>query len=63
MRGPNKQGGSGKIPGFNDRQGSENEKRLLMIIQGRKEQKQVVVEHKTKIYTEACYFALKIGRK
>ena len=34
-----------------------------MSIQGQKEQKQVVIEHKTKIYTAVCYFAMKIGRK
>ena len=31
-----------------------------MTIQGLKEQKQVVIKHKTTIYTEACYFAMKI---
>ena len=37
-----------------------------MIIQGRKEQKQVDIEHKTKIYTiytAVRYFAMKIERK
>ena len=34
-----------------------------MIVQGRKEQKQVVIKHKTKIYTAVRYFAIKIGRK
>ena len=34
-----------------------------MIIQGRKEQKQVFIEHKTKIYTAVRYFAMKIGRE
>ena len=34
-----------------------------MIIQGGKEQNQAVVKHKTKLYTKACYFAMKIGRK
>jgi len=34
-----------------------------MIIQGLKEQKQVAIEHNTKIYTKARYFAMKIGRK
>jgi len=29
-----------------------------MIIQRRKEQKQVVIKHKAKIYTKACYFSL-----
>ena len=33
-----------------------------MIIQGRKEQKQVVIEDKAKIYTEVRYFAMKSGR-
>ena len=31
-----------------------------MIVQGRKEQKQVVIEHRTKIYTAVRYFAMKI---
>ena len=47
-RGPNKHG-VGKIPNCN-KQGEE-----------RKEQKQVVIKHKNKIYTEACYFAMKVG--
>ena len=34
-----------------------------MIIQGRKEQIQVVIEHKAKIYSAVHYFAMKIGRK
>ena len=34
-----------------------------MIIQRQKEQKQVVIEHETEIYTAARYFAMKIGRK
>ena len=34
-----------------------------MIIQGRKEQKQVVIVHKIKIFTAVRYFAMKIGRK
>ena len=34
-----------------------------MIIQGRKEQKQVVIEHKTKLCTAVSYFAMKIGCK
>ena len=34
-----------------------------MIIQRRKEQKHVVIEHKTEIYTAVRYFAMKIGRK
>ena len=34
-----------------------------MIIQGRREQKQVVLKHKTKMYTAACYFAMKIERR
>ena len=42
---------------------SEVEKRLEMIIQGQKEQKQVAIKHKTKIYTAVCYFAMKIERK
>ena len=32
-----------------------------MIIQGRKEQKQVVIKQKTKIYTAVRYFAWKLG--
>jgi len=43
--------------------GSEFEKRFNMIIKRRKEQKQVVIRHKTKMYTEARYSAMKIGRK
>ena len=31
-----------------------------MIIQEQKGQKQVVIKHITKIYTKACYFAVKI---
>ena len=34
-----------------------------MIIQGRKEQNQVVIKHKTKIYTAVRYFAMEIGLK
>ena len=34
-----------------------------MIIQGWKEQRQVVIKRKTKMHTKACYFAMKIGRK
>jgi len=34
-----------------------------MIIQGRKEQKQVVMKHKANIYTGIRYFAMKIGCK
>ena len=37
------------------------EKRLYMIVQGQKGQKQVVIEHKTKIYTAVRYFAMKSG--
>ena len=32
-----------------------------MIVQGQKGQKQVVIEHKTKIYTAVRYFAMKSG--
>ena len=32
-----------------------------MTIQRRKEQRQVVIKHKSKIYTKAYYFALEIG--
>ena len=60
--------GSGKIPKFNKRgvkihRGLEIEKRLEMVIQGREEQKQVDIEHKTKTFTAVRYFAMKIGRK
>ena len=34
-----------------------------MIIQGQKEQWQVLIEHKTKTYTAVPYFAIAIGRK
>ena len=34
-----------------------------MIIQGRKEQNQGIIKHEITGYTEACYFAMKIGRK
>ena len=34
-----------------------------MIIQGRKEQKQVVMEHKAKVYTAVRYSAMKSVRK
>ena len=34
-----------------------------MIIQLKKEQRQVVIKHKVKIYIKASYFALEIGRK
>ena len=34
-----------------------------MIIQGQKEQKQVVIKYKTKIYTAVRYFAMKVGCK
>ena len=34
-----------------------------MSIQGRKEQKQVVIEHKNKMFTAIRYFAMKIVRK
>ena len=34
-----------------------------MIIQGRKEQKQVVIKHKGKIDAAVRYFAMKIGRE
>ena len=40
-------------------EGSEFEKRLKMIMKQRKEQKQVVIKHNTKIYTEARNFASK----
>ena len=33
-----------------------------MIIQGRKEQIEAVIKHKTKIYTAVRYFSMKIGR-
>ena len=34
-----------------------------MIIQGRKEQNQDVIEHKTETYTAVCYFAMENGHK
>ena len=34
-----------------------------MIVQGRKRQKEVVVKHKSKIYTRVCYFAFDIDRQ
>ena len=34
-----------------------------MIIQGRKEQKQVVIKHITKTHTAVRYFAMKNGRQ
>ena len=34
-----------------------------MIIKRWKEQKQVVIKHRAKMYTEALYFALNIGRE
>ena len=34
----------------------------LVIMQGRKEQKQVAIKHKTMIYTAVRYFALEIDR-
>ena len=40
--------------------GSEFKKRLIMIIKQWQKQKHVVIKQKTKIYTEACYFALKL---
>ena len=39
---------------------SEIEKRLKRITKGRKEQRQVVMKHKSNIYTEAGNFGLKI---
>ena len=34
-----------------------------MIIKRWKEQKQIVVEHRAKMYTEGIYFALNSGRE
>ena len=34
-----------------------------MSVQGWKEQKQIVIKYIAKIYTEAGYFAIKIGHK
>ena len=34
-----------------------------MIIQRRKDQKEVFIKHKTKICTSVRYFAIKVGRK
>ena len=36
--------------------------RNVLIMKGCKEQKQVVIKHRAKIYTEAVYFALNSGR-
>ena len=41
--------------------GSEFEKRLPMFIKRRKNTKQAVIKHITKVHTEARYFALKRG--
>ena len=43
--------------------GLEYEKRLKMIIKRRIEEKQAVITHRAKIYTEARYFALKSGHE
>jgi len=43
--------------------GSSNLGKGFKRLQGWKEQKQVVIEHKTKIYTAVRHFAIKIGRK
>ena len=40
----------------------EFEKGLKIVIKRRKEHKQVVIRHKTKIYTEARHFGMNIGR-
>ena len=32
-----------------------------MTIQGQKEQEQVVIEHKAKMYTAVLYFVMRIG--
>ena len=34
-----------------------------MIIHGRKEQKQVVIMHRAKMFTAVRHFTMKIGRK
>ena len=52
-----------KLPGIKADRGLVFEKWLYMIIQGRKEQKLVVIKHKDKVYTAVRYFAIKIGRK
>ena len=41
----------------------EFQKWLEMIIKRRKEQEQVVIKHKAKIYEKACNFAMKIWRE
>ena len=41
--------------------GSEFKKRLTVIVKWWKKHKQVAIKHKTKIHTEARYFALKSG--
>ena len=64
---PNKQGVlidkgvRNKLRNLIDR-GSDFEKRLQLIVKRWKEE-QAVRKHKTEIYTEAYYFALKTGRK
>jgi len=60
MGGPNKQGGQRKFQNLIN--GLEFDKRLEMIIQGWKEQKQVVIKHRLN-YTGVCYFAINIGCK
>ena len=42
---------------------SEFKKWLEMIIKRRREQKLVAITYKAKIYTNACYFAMKIVPK
>ena len=39
--------------------GLEFEKGRTILLKGQKEQHQVVMQHKTKLYTEASYFAFK----
>ena len=65
----NRQGGQKKFQnlinwvGVKINGGLEFENRLYLIIQGRKEQKQFVIEHKAKIYTAVHYFAMNIRLK
>ena len=58
---PNKQGVE-KIPKF-DKRGVGIWVTALNDYTRAERIKQVVIKHKTKIYTKACYFALEFGRK
>ena len=56
-RGPTKRG-SEKIPKSNKLGVGILERWLYMMVKGKKEQKQVVIKHRAKIYTEALYSTL-----